>query len=293
MDYRTPMRAAEPSAGVVALMLLATTSCQPSSPPKPAARVVSLSRLGSEFVLHLDAAKYVVAIGAESRDLEALAMRPVTTGRRAEEHAPTLILVSEAADSTDWTAARLADWTGQGIEVIEVDPHDFSDAYQVLQKIGRHLGIAELARARTHELGDPLGYLSSATSMRDRPRVIPLISLDPLELAGGHSTLSDLVQVAGGETTTHDLDVARVPVDRAAVSTLRAEVLRVARPHPPDVAERELAHAIAPSGTRVEFVELDERSLWLGRPIDTACEVWRRIAEPELRSGEPTPCSTP
>jgi len=59
------------------------------------------------------------------------------------------------------------------------------------------------------------------------------------------------------------------------------------------VAERELAHAIAPSGTRVEFVELDERSLWLGRPIDTACEVWRRIAEPELRSAEPTPCSEP
>ena len=211
-----------------------------------------------------------------------LGEKAVSTAATVEAYRPTLILTPLQSGPL---GAQAAAWSQRGIEVIEVDPHGFADSYEILKAVARHLGLEADARKRIRELADPLGRLSTESLGRRRPRVIPIASLEPLELAGGHSSLTDLILIAGADSTTHDLDIPRVAVEPESLSGMGGELMLIALPGHPDRRERARAAALAPAGVQVEFIVIENENFWLGRPIEVACDVWRKLRVLQARQG--------
>ncbi len=184
------------------------------------------------------------------------------------DRAPSLVLVPPGFD-----AHYLELWQANAIRVVEVPPHGFADVYGAVRAMAAALGVADRGRAFVRSRADPLAVLSTSSHAAVRPVVVPVVSLRPIELAGGHSPLADLVQIAGAETVTHGSDENRLPIDEDELRGMIADVMLVALPRPPDATERALAARLAPRGARVESIVLIERMLWLEPPIEVACEV--------------------
>jgi hypothetical protein len=160
--------------------------------------------------------------------------------------------------------------------VIEVAPHQFDEAFALYREIATALGDPERGRITTRGIGDPLARISASQLGKRRPRVAPLVSLDPLELAGGHSFVSDLVEVAGAETITHGDEVPRVAARVEAIRAASPELVVAALPALPDAAAQAVVRSwFAP--TPVAFVALDAESLWLDGALAAATELARLV----------------
>lgn len=249
------------------------------APAPGAPRIVSNSAFGTRLVLALDAGPWLAATSASARPAgDASAIALVEDGDVAA-HAPTLVL--EHADTRE-TAKSAAPHT-----TIAIAPHSPTDVYELMERIGAALGVEQNARRWVQERADPLARLSAGFGTRARPTVVPIASLDPLVLAGGHSTASELIEVAGAESATHDADVARIAIAEAALSGYVADAVIAMLPRPLDPEERARLEALAPGGARVLELPLVETEVWLGHPIETACRLAIRLHGVE---GVPAPC---
>ena len=167
------------------------------------------------------AARGLARPAGNARARGARALRPAGRGRRASragpdahDHARDRALASARPDPRPArrpTRRRRRALRGAD-RVLEVAPHQFDEAFALYREIAAALGDAERGRATARRIGDPLARISAAQVGKRRPLVAALVSLEPLELAGGHSFVSDLVEVAGAETLTHASEArARCP----------------------------------------------------------------------------------
>jgi ABC-type Fe3+-hydroxamate transport system substrate-binding protein len=124
--------------------------------------------------------------------------------------------------------------------------------------------------------------MSARSLGRRRPLVAPIVSLDPLVLAGGHSFVSDLVEAAGAETITHGDEVAEVHAPRLdRIQAAAPELILVATRDPPTAHEESVLRSWF-GATRVAFVPIDADELWLGGSLDAAVALQQLVDE--LRS---------
>lgn len=262
--------------GAAALCLL-VAGCIAEAVGETEARVVSLTPSASLSLEVLGLREHLVAADPASRELPGFGSLPAASWASAGSYEPTLVLAPKLAGDSLGTAEALR---REGVEVIEFDPHGFGDAYALFFELGDQLEASGTTRERVHALADPLARLSAASYGLPRPVVIPVVSLTPPVLAGGHHVLSELIQIAGAESATHGREESQLPLVEAGLLPEQADRVLVALGRPPTDRERAEAAAIAPPGSAVAFVELAESDLstpWLGDPVRVACEIWGEI----------------
>jgi ABC-type Fe3+-hydroxamate transport system substrate-binding protein len=231
---------------------LAMLACSPAADERP--RVVSLIPQGTRALANL---------GLSDR---------LVPPERIDE--ADLILVPPGAPEP----------SARGARVLEVAPHQFDEAFALYAEIAAALGDADRGRATAHRLGDPLGRISAAQVGKRRPLVAALVSLDPLELAGGHSFVTNLVEIAGAESITHGSEQVRLPARVDEIRTGSPELVVVALRELPDSAAQAVVRSwFAP--TPVAFLAVDADSLWLDGALELASDLASRVEA--VRAGAP------
>ena len=224
------------------------------------------------MLLDLGAAEALIAVDANSRDLDGLGEHPIVDLAAALELAPDLVVVSTLAGDDQSIALRLR---AQGSDVIEFAPHDFDDAYDLCRELGLALGRVDEARAYVRRHSRELAVMSAAAFGDQRPRVAAVVGLSPLEVAGGHSFITDLIEIAGAESVTHGIDDLRVPMTPAELLAAAPDLVLVTRSTPISEAERRKVRAMLGAGPEVAFMAFDHQHFWLRSAVETA----RRLRE--------------
>jgi ABC-type Fe3+-hydroxamate transport system substrate-binding protein len=219
--------------------------------------------VGSTILLALGARHRVVAVDAESARLPGLAALPVADVASAAAYAPTVLIVPAAQAE----AARIA---VPAASVVDATPHDYDEAWGLFVFIGAVLGREADARRAVREASRPLAELGAASFGRRRPRVAGVLSLEPLQVAGGHSFVTDLIELAGGESATHGTDEPRLTWSRADLVAAAPELVVVFASAEPSAGERARAHSVLGPGTPIEFVAFVGERDWLSGSLPAA-----------------------
>lgn len=223
----------------------------------PPEQLVSLSPIASALLVELGEAERLLMVDAESALLPGLEAHPrlphaelaaVEVVRRL---APDRVLVPEARPRT---IERLR---AAGLDVLEVAVHDFDDGFALWRALGLELGREAEVHTRILEASRPLARLAIESYGRPRPRVAAIDSLEPLELAGDHSFVGGLIEMAGGENVTHGWGERSLRLDLARLRALAPALIVRATSSPLSEVEREVVertfHDVAP----VVFVRFD------------------------------------
>jgi ABC-type Fe3+-hydroxamate transport system substrate-binding protein len=245
-----------------------------------ARRVVSLSPVATQILLGIDHGERLVAVDAVSARLAGVRDYPVTERAKLGVHAPDLVLVSAA----DAPAARRA---APAAALIEVAPHDFDDGWALCLAIGAALDRAAEARRFVRETSRPLAVLGAEAFGKRRPRVAAVLALEPLEVAGGHSFATDLIELAGGESVGHGTEQPRLAWSAAELARAAPELIVVVTPKPASPVERALASQLAAPSRAVELLVLDAERDWLAGALPAARQLRAWIAERAARPSAP------
>lgn len=258
--------------GALSLLLVGCGAPQDSSPGETVSastvpsRVVSLLPAASAFVVDLGAGSKLIAVDPESARLPGLGQLPVVAPRDLPGLRPDLVLVHAVRPEDAAVFERLRT---QGSEVVEVAPRDYEDVFDLCRGLGARL--AGTARARSFEsaMGRELGALAAASHGRPRPRVAAVLGLDPLEIAPAHSFATDLIEMAGGTSTTHDHQLATPPTTVTELAESGAPDLwlvlsATAMAEPARAAARAALGDSAP----IEFFVLDTQRFWAREGTD-------------------------
>jgi hypothetical protein len=252
-------------------------------------RVVSWSPPASRFVRAIGAESLLVGLDPESarilgrRDLERAAHPDALIPL-----APDLLLIGEAAGRAIEESIEAA-----GISVVVFEPHDLDDLMTLVRDVGERL-VGRAAAARfERELSRPLAEIGGASFGAVRPRVAPLVGIDPLELAGGHSFETDLIEIAGGSSITHGGEETRVRLDRAPSQGLPGaagaapELFVYFAPRQPSAEERARLRARLPAGVPLGFFPVEHDRFWLEAPAEGVRRL-RRLILDEVGGGAGT-----
>lgn len=251
----------------------------PKGPSPTAARVVSLSSVGSEVLLSLGAAETLIAVDSDSHHLAGLGHLPIVDLAASVDFAPDLIVVPTLMDGDQAIVKRLR---ASGSDVVEFAPHDFDDAYALCHMLGLRLGRAEEARAYVRNHSRELAVMSAASFSYQRPRVAALVGLSPLEVAGGHSFTTDLIEIAGAESVTHGNDDLRVPMSLAELLSASPDLVLVTSPAPISEAEQRRVRKLLGDAPEVAFMAFDRQHFWLQDAVETARRM-RELVQPLVR----------
>jgi ABC-type Fe3+-hydroxamate transport system substrate-binding protein len=253
----------------------------PSEPPGPR-RIVALSRVASEFVLAIGAGTLLVGVDEGSTQNPELSDLPVVDLAGAAGLAPDVVLVAALPGDADPSAQALR---AGGAELVEFAPHSLEDVFDLCRRVGARLvGTAGATRFEI-ALSRPLAQIGGSSFGQARPRVIALTGLEPLELAGGHSYETDLIEIAGGRSLTHGGVEPRLRIDREQLAEYAPDLVLVVTPVEPTPAQQRAARAVLPSGARLEFFPVDTGLFWLHDPVEKASALRARI-EPLSRELE-------
>jgi len=207
-----------------------------------ALRVVSLSPAASRFIVGLGAASALVGVDVDSRSaLPELAAVPTLELEGVSRLAPDLVIVPPGLEPR---AAELA--SAAGFEAVVFDVHDLEDVFFQSQTLGVRLVGPARAALFERRIARPLAMIAGGAPALEGADVVAVVSVDPPQLAGGHSFATDLIQIAGGRSVTHGGDSTRLDADAATLAALAPDVVVVMRPVAvsPDELER-LRHELS------------------------------------------------
>jgi hypothetical protein len=239
-------------------------------------------------LLNLNAAEALIAVDSQSHALNGLGELPVVDLAASVGLAPDFVVVPRLLDSDQSVAERLQ---AQGSDVIEFDPHDFEEAYSLFLMLGSRLGRAKETRAYVRDHSRELALMSASSSGHQRPRVVAVLSWAPLEVAGGHSFTTDLIEIAGAESVTHDNEDSRIPMTRAELVRAAPDLVLITTPDPVPESERRVVRTLLGEDFEIAFLAFEPQSFWLRAGIETARQV-RALVEPLAQRLPPDTNST-
>jgi ABC-type Fe3+-hydroxamate transport system substrate-binding protein len=242
--------------------------------------VVSLSAQATRIVVALGQAGRLVAVDAASAALPGLEALPRAELASLRRLAPDVVLAPRAEAEAARRALPRA-------EVVEVDVHDFDDGWALCHAIGAALGREEEARRFVWERSRPLAEISAASFAARRPRVAGVLGLAPLEVAGGHSFATDLIEMAGGESVTHGSEAIRLAWTPAQLAAAAPELVVLFGPGLGAEDPRgALRRRIGP-GPRIEQLPLELERVWLSQGPRAAGRMRGWIEEISAGEGSP------
>lgn len=230
-------------------------------------RVVALSPLATRFVVELGAGDQLVGIDAKSAALPGLGTLPIIDFGSARSVAPDLVLVSNLADLP---ARAVADLESTGARLVEFAPHDLEDVGALSRGLGAKLvGVASAAMFE-RRFSRPLALVADLSSPFDRLRVVAVVHLDPLTLAGGHSFETDLIEIGGGSSVTHGGDDSRIVMTQTRWAEFEPDLVIMMTRDEAGPLERHSARAQIPDRFELEFFDYDPETFWLNEPEEDA-----------------------
>lgn len=280
------------------LALVATGGCD-ASPPQPAPaqtrpperaalqreRVVSLSPLATRFAMALGAERALVAVDEVSGRLPGLEALPVARPESAADHAPDLVLLPPEAG--DEPAPGAID-PGEAKWVVFA-PHELEEVFALTRTLGARLVGAVEAQRFEARVARPLAAVGGASFGRTRPRVVAVVDLDPVVIAGGHSFETDLIEIAGGRSVTHASGEPRQRVGPGDWSVLAPDLIWVLGPEPLSPEERSAALGHLPVEVPIAFFPVDAATFWLAEDPTEAARRLRALIEPLSAERELSP----
>jgi ABC-type hemin transport system substrate-binding protein len=227
------------------------------------ARIVSLSSLATRFVTELGVGHQIVGVDARSSALPGLSHLPIVDLESALQLAPDLVLVEELADPND---PALQNLERVGAQLVEFAPHNLEDVSALCRELGTRLVGVASATLFERKFARPLAIVGGISPARERLRVVAVIGLEPLELAGGHSFQTDLIEIAGGMSVTHGGEDVRIAMTSERWHEFSPELVLVTTSTELSRAEQETFRARIPQRFRIEFFAFDPETFWLDRP---------------------------
>jgi len=216
----------------------------------PAAAVTYVDMLGREVVLAAPPARIislvpsvtelVFALGAEDRlvgitdycDFPPEARRKPSVGGMVAPSLETIVaLRPDVVVATD--SGNRQETVGQlrrlGIPVYLVRANRFGEVVEVASRIGQLTGRERAVTALTARLRARVDAVARAVSRRPRPRVLYVLWPEPLIVPGRDAIVTELIQLAGGESITggEPSDYPRFSIEAAVVRA--PEVIVLAR----------------------------------------------------------------
>ncbi|MBL1101101.1 cobalamin-binding protein [Streptomyces coffeae] len=147
-----------------------------------------------------------------------------------------------------------------GPRVLSLEPRTLDDVLDCLLRVGRELGVPDVAEVRCRALRDRLGAVERATAGRPRRRVAAIEWLDPLWPAG--HWVPDQIRYAGGEPLLAAAGEHTAPVEWETVRAARPEVIVL------------MPCGFSPERTEAERELLFRLPGWDELPAVRAGEVW-------------------
>lgn len=177
-------------------------------------------------MLALGAGSLLVGVDGDSRsELPELGALPAVAPEGLARLVPDLVIAPpELQPQVDAFSSPT------GFETVSFEVHDLEDVFLLSQTLG--VRLVGPARAAVFERGiaRPLALVAGRGPGLGRLAVVALVSIDPPQLAGGHSFATDLIEVAGGRSVTHGGDANRLDADGATLAALAPDVVVVMRP---------------------------------------------------------------
>lgn len=162
-----------------------------------------------------------------------------------------------------------------------VGRHDLEDVLPLVREVGGALVGAEQASRFERAFSLPLARIGGDSHGQPRPRVVAVVSFEPLVIAGGHSFETDLIEIAGGRSVTHPGDESRLAIGADRWTLLAPDlVLVIAAPPASQRAEQALRNALPP-GAAVAFFPFDP-AFWIDASDEPARRL-RSVIEPIAR----------
>jgi iron complex transport system substrate-binding protein len=247
----------------------------PAAQPK-SLTVVSLSPAASDFLIAVGAGDQIVGVDLASARIPELSQLPVLDLVRAGEVAPDLIVWPGTPAVEEPLAEELR---GAGLEVVVYQPHSFDEAFALCRELGARLVGAARASSVEVALSRQLAAIGGASFGRPRPRVAAVIVAEPLEFAGGHSFVTDLIEIAGGRSVTHGGAEQRIAFGAEQLKAFAPDLLLVVSPNEISEKERPAIQQTLPAGYRIAFFSFDAERFWTGEAIEAARRL-RAVIEP-------------
>lgn len=230
-------------------------------------RIVSLSAPASRFVIELGAGDRLVGVDEESAALPSLGELPVVDLAAARALAPDLVLLSDLGDADP---RAYSDLESDGVRLLEFAPHDLEEAGALSRGLGAQLvGVASASRFESR-FSRPLALISGSSPPFDRLRVVAIVDLDPLTLAGGHSFETDLIEIGGGSSITHGRDDSRIVMTQALWEEFEPDLVILTTRDEASPLERRVARTMVPERFALEFFDYDRETFWLHGPEEEA-----------------------
>jgi iron complex transport system substrate-binding protein len=232
-----------------------------------AARIVSLSPLATRFLIELGVGHRLVGVDRKSSVARGVANLPIVELSSAGDLAPDLVLIPTLADADGLALRRLE---AAGAQLVEFAPHDLEDVFALCRGLGAQLVGAASATLFERRIARPLALVGGASSSPNPPRVVAVVGFEPLELAGGHSFETDLIEIAGGTSVTHGGEASRRLMTAEHWAEFAPDLVLVTTSEAPTLVEKANARALIPDGFRVEFFDFDRETFWLNKPEEDA-----------------------
>ena len=247
-------------------------------------RLVSLAPLATRFILALGAEETLVGLDAESRTLPGLHSLPGTTLAQVRQDLNAdLILVKEIPLDDSIERGLQA----EGVTVFAFDPHDIEDVVALSRQIAPQLVGPQRAQNFERDLTHPLGLIGGLSSPTDRPRVLAIVGIDPIEIAGGHSFETDLIEIAGATSLTHGGEDTRTESTLSGIRAWSPDLLLVTSNAPLSKAEAETIRDALPAEIPVAFFAFDRKLFWLDHPEKDAMRLHELLGARFPRIKEP------
>ena len=237
-------------------------------------RLVSLTPLATRFILALGAKETLVGLDAQSRTLPGLQSRPsATLAQLHQDLNADLILVKEIPLDDSIERGLQA----EGVTVLAFDPHDVEDVVALSRQIAPQLVGPQRAQNFERDLTHPLGLIGGLSSPTDRPRVLAIVGIDPIEIAGGHSFETDLIEIAGATSLTHGGEDTRTESTLAGIRAWSPDLLLVTSNAPLSKAEAETIRDALPAEIPTAFFDFDREFFWLDHPEKDAMRLHKLL----------------
>jgi uncharacterized protein (TIGR03032 family) len=168
---------------------------------------------------------------------------------------------------------------------VDFEPHNFDEAFAAAREIATALGRSAAAESWERAVRAELAAISASSLGQGRPRVAVLLQLEPPLLAGGHSFLTELVEIAGAENLTHGSEEREISMSLPAIVAASPDLLLLVSAagargrDSPTPSEPAPFSPLPQLGTlRLEAWSIDVEGFWISGAAPAARALRARVA---------------
>lgn len=183
---------------------------------------------------------------------------------------PQVVLVSTASQIETFTKTLEA----QGINVFVTNPNSLDEIYKSIEKVGEIFGQKEKANAVVESLKKRVEKVEEKTRNAEKIKVFVQIDKS-LYTIGKDSFLTDLIEKAGGESVTKNIETAYPKISKETALALNPQVIILSDSADNDEPNEVFKNSEAVKNGRVYKINADI----LSRPAPRIVDALEQIAE--------------